>query len=857
MVLATSGVQTEVHLPFAGLHQLLLPLLGKLATLPGPQRAALEAAFGMNGNAAPDLFLIALATLDLLAEAAGTAPLLVLADDAHWLDRSTSEVLTFVARRVSLEPIVILIAIRDGSNSPFESASLAELRLGALEPAAASELLASHAPQLASDVRARLLKDAAGNPLALIELPAAFESRDWRGATLPDHLPLSARLERAFAARSSELPFATRALLLVSAADESVSLAEVLRTAALVVGTAVEPGALEPAISTRLLEVEKDRIRFSHPLVRSAIYQAASVPERQAVHAALSRVVANGDQGVWHRAAAAIGIDDDVALALDGVADRARRRGALGTSMAALVRAAELGGDRKLVAVRRLRAAESAVDLGSMDVVARLLAQTDAMQLGPIEKGRLAWIREMSEPAPPGEPGRMRSLLETASRVADAGDADLALRLLYAAAVSGFWADRENELSEEIVELAEGMPVSDVHPWLLTVLAYGAPIDRGTVVIDRVSRLVPDSERPDDMSRIAGAAASVGAFDLAETFAAAAVVGLRAQGRLSALVPALVLRAWSEIHIGRWHVATPDAEEAHRLAQETGQIIWGAGAQVALSLLAGLRSEEDAAEAFATDAERVGLQFGARAVLSVVQFARGLTALGAGRHEEAYVQLRRMFVPTDPAYHRMESCWAIGNLAEAAIHSGHEEEARAVMAELEPLAQRTSSTWLHVAMRHARALLAADEDADELFRVGLEANLSRWPFDRARLLLANGSWLRRQRRIGESRSPLRAARDGFDALGVVSWGERARQELRASGESSEGRAVEGHDHLSPQELQIARLAAQGLTNREIGQTLYLSHRTVGSHLYRVFPKLGISSRSQLAAALRADADVTV
>ena len=185
------------------------------------------------------------------------------------------------------------------------------------------------------------------------------------------------------------------------------------------------------------------------------------------------------------------------------------------------------------------------------------------------------------------------------------------------------------------------------------------------------------------MSRIAGAAASVGGFDLAETFAAAAVVGLRAQGRLSALVPAaaLVLRAWSEIHIGRWHVATPDAEEAHRLAQETGQIIWGAGAQVALSLLAGMRSEQDAAEAFATDAERVGLQFGARAVLSVVQFARGLTALGAGRHEEAYNQLRRMFVPTDPAYHRMESCWAIGNLAEAAIHSGHEEEARAVMAE--------------------------------------------------------------------------------------------------------------------------------------------------------------------------------
>jgi ATP/maltotriose-dependent transcriptional regulator MalT len=338
-----------------------------------------------------------------------------------------------------------------------------------------------------------------------------------------------------------------------------------------------------------------------------------------------------------------------------------------------------------------------------------------------------------------------------------------------------------------------------------------------------------------------------------ELSATAAASGLREQGRLSVLVQALVLRAWAEIHIGRWDVALPDAEEADRLAQETDQPIWGAGARVALAVLAGLRGDGDTAEAFAVQAERVGLPSGARAVLSVVQLARGLTALGGGHHDDAYAHLRRMFNASDPAYHSMESCWAIGNLAEAAVHSGHRDEARAVIDRLEPLAERTPSPWFHVALRHARALVADDADADARFQAGLEADLTRWPFDRARLLLAYGAWLRRQRRVAESRAPLRAARDGFDALGLVSWGERARQELRASGETSRARTIEASDQLSPQELQIARMAAEGLTNREIGQKLYLSHRTIGAHLRRIFPKLGVASRRHLAAALGADA----
>jgi DNA-binding CsgD family transcriptional regulator/tetratricopeptide (TPR) repeat protein len=849
-ILRTSGAQSEAHLPFAGLHQLLQPLLANLDSLPAGQRAALDAAFGIGTSAAPDLFLIALATLDLLVDAADERPVLVLAEDAQWLDRSTGEVLAFVARRVSMEPILLLAAVRDGGDSVFEIAGVEEMRLRPLDGATAGRLLDATAGGLAPDVRARLLAEAAGNPLALIELPASLELGGGPGAILPDHLPLSARLERAFAARLPELPAATQTLLLVAAADGAATLAEAFDAAARVAGHRVGTDALAPAIAARLVEVGNVHMRFRHPLMSSAVYQSANVVERQAVHSVLAEVLA-GDQSrsVWHRAAAAIAPDEEVARELERVADDSRHRGAVASAVAALERAAQLSVEPELGAERMLRAAESAAELGRVDVAARLLRDAEPLA-ATLDPGRLAWTRTMCDPGLPGEPTRMRSLVETATQVGAAGDPALALRLLWAAATSGFWADRENELSEHIVALAEGLPVAPDDPWLLAVLAYAAPIDRGGVVVDRVSRLVPDTTQPDSMRLVSAAAATVGAFDLAEGFATASISGLRDQGRLGALAQTLVLRAWSEIHIGRWDVAMPDAEEADRLAQETGQPIWGGGALVALSILAGLRGDDAAAEELATRAERVGLQFGARAVLSVAQMARGLTALGSGRHDEAYVQLRRMFEPSDPAYHRMESCWAIGNLAEAAVHSGRVDDIRSVMQELEHLAERTPSPWLQVAMGHARAVLADDEHAEALFQEALEADLSRWPFDRARLLLAYGVWLRRRRRIAESRTPLRAARDGFDALGVVSWGERARQELRASGETSRTRQPAARDQLTPQELQIGRMAADGLTNREIGQKLYLSHRTVGSHLYKIFPKVGVSSRAQLSEALK-------
>jgi DNA-binding CsgD family transcriptional regulator len=293
----------------------------------------------------------------------------------------------------------------------------------------------------------------------------------------------------------------------------------------------------------------------------------------------------------------------------------------------------------------------------------------------------------------------------------------------------------------------------------------------------------------------------------------------------------------------------PAAEEAVRLAEETVQPRWVAAVRPVQAVLAGLRGDEEAADALAAEAEQVLLPMAAHPMLALVQFARGITALGAGRHADAFDHLNRIYDPADIAYHPFVRGWAIAELTEAAVHTGREDAARAEAAALEPVLVRTRSPLLAAGLQCARPMLAADDAAEAAFQDGLAADLARWPLHRARLLLAYGVWLRRRRRVAESRAPLRGAREAFDALGAVPWGERARQELRASGEASRRRTPDAWDELTPQELQIAQMAAEGLTNREIGQRLYLSHRTVGSHLYRIFPKLGVTARGELRMAL--------
>jgi DNA-binding CsgD family transcriptional regulator len=849
-VLRAGGVESEAHLAFAGLHQLLRPILAAADQLPAPQRDALGVAFGLADAAAPELFLIALAALNLVAEAAARQPLLLAVDDAHWLDRSTGEVLAFMARRLESERVVLLVCLRDGFESPLDRAGLPDLPVPRLDEAAAGALLDARAPDLPITLRKRLLQDAAGNPLALVELPAARERLG--GVVPPRWLPLTARLERAFAARVSELPAVARSVLLVAALDDGGVLAEVLAAAGVVAGEPVTMAQLVPSIDARLIQVDDGRIAFRHPLVRSAIHQTASVAERHAAHAALASVLADQpDRRAWHRAASVVGLDEEAAAELEATAARAQQRGGSLVAVAALERAARLSQEPAHRGRRILGAAGLALYFGRLDVVRRVVDEAEPLAVDALERRRQAWARAMALHAPdaPIDPAKVMALAQVAAAVADE-DLDFALNLLVLIATRCWWLDPGPEARAAVVTAVERLPGVAHDPRRVAVLGFLAPVEHGDVVL----RELANEDRPTHDSagtdRLLGMTAiALGAFDHPHELLTAAAAALRAQGRLGLLARGLVLQAWGATLLVNWNVAAPAAEEGGRLAAEVGDPLFVAGAQAAQAMLAALRGEEAVAEQLAVEAERIALPIRASAALAFAQLARGVAALGAGRHSEAYEQLRRMFDPVDPAHHPFLRCWAIGDLAEAAAHGDARDDARALLAQLEPLAQRTPSSWFRAAMAYARPLLADDGDAEALFEAALHADLARMPFTRARVQLAYGAWLRRRRRVADSRAYLRAARDVFDALRVAPWAERARRELRASGETSRRRTPEARDLLSPQELQIAQMAAEGLSNREIGQRLYLSHRTVGSHLYRLFPKLGITTRSQLRAAL--------
>ena len=854
-VLSTSGVHSEANLPFAGLHQLLRPILAHLDDLPARQRTALGAAFGMEDAATPEPFLIALAVLQLLSEASAQDPMLLVAEDAHWLDRPTADVLAFIARRVESDPIVVLAAIRDGYDSPLLAAGLPELHLERLGPGPARELLDARFPRLAPAIRTRVLAEAEGNPLALLELPAALGSGVRNGSSaMPDRLPLTERLERAFASRAAELPRVTQTLLLVAAADDSFPLALVMKATEIVLGTAPAVGDVVPAVRARLTELDGQIIGFRHPLVRSAIYQAASVAERHAAHAALAEVLADDqDRRVWHRAAAAVGTDPAVAAELEEAARRAVRRGAIITAAAAFERAAALAADPARRGVLLLSAAEAARELGQTEMVVRLLRQANAYPLTSYDRARAMWLGDAFGEVPVGDPARVHALVETARRVIGEKRTRLALNLLSAAGFRCYCADLGDSAVAEVLDAADLAGASPADPQLLQIQAYAAPINRGAAVLGRLAHVVP-SDDPEVSYLLGTAACQAGEFHRSCALLDASAAGLREQGRLRTLAHVLTTRAWAGIMIADFRVAMPAAEEAGRLAAETAQPLWQAGAWTAQAALAALRGEHASVNDLTARVEEIMLPVGAAEALSHVQYTRGLLALGQGRHMEAYAQLSRMYEPGDPAHVVRMLCGSIGFLAEAAVHSDRRDHARAIMQQLEPLAKQTPSPWIHMSMLEARALLADDEEAEAIYGEALSCDPSLWPFMRARVQLAFGEWLRRQRRIADSRAPLRAARDAFDALGTTPWSERARRELRASGENSHRRAPGTIEQLTPQELQIIQLASEGLSNREIGQRLYLSHRTVESHLYRVFPKLGITSRSQLGTVLGGPAE---
>jgi len=854
-VLGITGVECEAQLPFAALHQLLRPLLGSLSRLPDVQRHAIAAAFGAEAAQAPapERFMIALAALNLLTEAAALKPVLVVVDDLQWLDRPTQEVLAFVGRRISADPVVVAAGIRTGHAVPFASAGLTELHVAGLDDSSARRLLKSCAGGLSSADRERILKEAQGNPLALIELSAALEGAARAGLELlPPFLPLTRRLERAFAARVTDLPQPARDAVLIAAVDSADDLPEILAAASALGGQPVGLAALEPAAEIGLISFDDLRVRFRHPLVRSAIIAAETPSRREAANLALAAAFARDPyRRTWHRAQAITGPDDELAGELEASHLMALRRGSVAEAIWALERSARLTTESSARGRRLLLAAEHAFGLGRADLVDELLGRAARLPLSTLDLARMEWLREIFHDGVPGDPARVLELCEMAGQSRQAGDTNLTLNLLLGAALRCWWSDTGAEARKCVVTCAERVQDMQDEPRLLAILAVADPLRQGSRVIARLQAVVLESVTdPAGLWLLGMAAHAVGEPVRAADFLARAEAKLRDDGRLGLLSQVLTLQVLDNVELGDWGRADAALREGRELALETGQSIWDIGTQTLTAIMAALHGDNDQAQSVATGAEHAANGRRLNDLLSCVQLARGVGLVTAGQYGAAYDALCRLFDRDDAAFHETERFHGVMFLAEAALHSGRLAEGRDVIGALERDAMATTSATLHRHLSYARAVLARDSEAEQLFRQALQQDLVRWPWLRSRIELAYGSWLRRQRRVAESRSYLRSAQTTFQLIGATSWADQARAELRAAGERAMSPPSAALSTLSPQELQIAQLVARGLSNREIGQRLYLSPRTIGSHLYRIFPKLGITSRTELVSRLQ-------
>jgi len=635
---------------------------------------------------------------------------LVVVEDAHWLDRPTADALAFVARRIESDPIVLLAAFRDGYRSVLGEAGLPEHEVVGLDETTAAGLLDAAVPELPIGARTRVLREAGGNPLAILELPAVVgrhEEEHW----VSGGLPLTSRLERAFADRVGDLPDATRLLLLVAALSDEDRVDEVLEVSSAVVGTAVDLDAAGPAVKAGIIEAGLQRLRFRHPLIRSPVAQSASLVQRRRVHEALADVLHDQpDRRAWHRAALLSGEHEDIALELDEAGARARRRGAIPVAVTAMRRAAELGepGSRSR---RLLAAAGLAVEIGRRDVVASLLQEVGRLDLGALDRARVTWVEETAFTRPL-DAGRFGSLIAAAEQAGAAGDHDLHVDLLWLVASRAWWVDPGPEVRRELTDASDRLGDANAEdPRVFAVHAYADPLGHAAGVLARLERAAGDERLDTDAARFFGPAALVvGAFDLGSDFLAAAIDGLRTEGRLGHLPRLLSLYAGMAARIGDWDVALTAADEARRLAEELAEPQWAAAADTAISLVAAMRGDDRKAELMAARAEMVAEPVGANITMAFAQFGKVLAALATDRHGEAYASADRLFEPGDSAYHPVISSWLIGDLAEAARHIDRLDAARGRVAQVESSVGDRPGTWIALELRHARALLADSPD---------------------------------------------------------------------------------------------------------------------------------------------------
>ncbi len=846
-VLRATGLESETAVPFSGLHRLLRPVLTGAEVLAERQRAALLSAFGMADAPVTEPYLVGFAALELIADRTAETPIVVIVDDVHWLDPSSAAALAFVARRIEDESVAMYFAVREGYDTVISDGSIEEFAVPALDEPEATKVLDLHADGLPETARHRILELAAGNPLALVELSRSSSSTDGADAT---GTPLTVRLERAFADRLGTLGDGVRQAALVAAADDTDELAEVVRAAEVLTGSSPGDDLVARAVTAGVLVVDDQRVRFRHPLIRSACYQGALPSQRRAAHAALAEVVDSPDRRTWHLAASIVGPDDGVAADLEASATSTTDRGMAPLGVAALTRAAQLSGSDAERGRRLTTAAELAFESDMHAKGAELLAQAAALPLAEEDRLRVSWLTEWFGGGAWSGAAKVRALCDLARRVAEQGAVDRAMKMLADVALRCWWSNPDDATTRTLLETVDALDVGPDDPTLLTVLAYGAPFDRGRDVAERIAAISPDSlEHAIDAVNLGTAATGIGAFPLAAPLLDAAVLRFRTRGAMVQLTRALVAQILTDYHLGRWDAARAAGEEVRTLAVDTAQPLWGMAAKGPEALSAAAQGDEASVERLCGEAEAFFTPLGAHAFLAPIEIARGLSALSHGRHQEAYDHLRRVLDPADSAYHPYAGHWAVVDYVEAAVALGRNGDAERLARQMESLLERTGSPLLEAALLVTKPLVAPDDRAERLFREGMRGDLATWPFLHGRHLLAFGTWLRRHRRAGDSRPHLRSSRDIFDALGATPWYERAIRELRAAGEASRTRRAGARERLSPQELEIARLAATGMTNREIAQHLYLSHRTVGSHLYRLFPKLGITGRGQLSSAL--------
>ncbi|MFJ6658860.1 AAA family ATPase [Streptomyces sp. NPDC091377] len=842
-VLRATGSASESGLAFSALHQLLRPVPTEVAALPGRQRAAVRDAFGEGrAESEPDLMLVGVAVLSLLSGLGEHRPVLVVLDDAQWFDRASLDALSFVARRLDGEPVTMLIGVRGGDHLPGFDRHVPTLTLGPLDNAAAHHLLDLQPNSPAGHTRSRILDQAGGNPLALRELTRTASAQDTAaGPPSVGPLPLSDRLERLFAARLDRLPAATaRALLLLAAMDSAD---------ATLAGSAGLPRAEDPvwlpAAQAGLVRRGGTDIRFRHPLVRSAVYQAASVDARREAHRALAEVLRDEpDRRAWHRAAGCPHPDAAVSAELERTADRARRRGGHAAAAQTLRRAAELAPRREDSARLLVEAAAEAVFTGDLpwveDLVAQARARTDDATLlasAAVQAGRLAVLT-----------GRHTAVF---SRLADAAEEwaashpAAALDLVVGAAVVRFYSGEDTQ-RHRIQDILRRLPTSAAQTGLRTwVRAVSDPFDNRTRLTALLPRLTAEAkERPERLTAVGIMAwlldetpQAVRAFDAA--FDRWELRGALPEGLGGAV-------AWAYLERGRWEQAREACARTTAVGRAAGLDHAVACAATVDATLLAFQGDASEARARAEDALALIDPLESRSVSVQAHRALGAAAAAEGAHETAYGHLRRVFTADGAPVHYHASYPALADLAAAAVRCGRHEEAAALVERSAAALADNASPRLRALISRARGLLADPEDAEPHFRAALaDPALEYWPFERAQTLLDLAEWLRRRRRIAEARGPLTEALELFRRLGARPWIERARAESRAAGLDVTDASPDALAELSPQQRQIIRLAARGLTNREIGEKLFLSPRTVSSHLYRSFPKLGITARSQL------------